>query len=192
MRIRYLVLDTDGERSIKAPKMHFTNKQLIAGLHVVLSRQMMKLEVKLCINLIKHSKTELFKVATLLLNVMVLVLEHRAELRLWPLGLVELPSGPGPGTGVTRPPRVLRVLRGEMGAEVLLLEAEWGWGTALVSLGLHPSPASTLPLCWEGGDGLDVAPLILPSWWEGEDREGGGKPESFLSAMLELWRCGRG
>lgn len=76
----------------------------------------------------------------MLLEVVVLVLELRAQPRLCPRGLVELPSGPGPGAGVTRPPRVLRVLSGGVEDEVLLLG-----GTAQVLLGLHPSPVSRLP-----------------------------------------------
>lgn len=53
--------------------------------------------------------------------------------------------------------------------------------------GLHPGPASRLPLWWGAAGCLGVAPLILPFWCEGEAREGGGKPVRLFSAMLELW-----
>lgn len=121
--------------------------------------------------------------STLLLEVVVLVLELTTEPRLWPRGLLELFSGSGNNTGVIRPPRAVWLLRGEVEDDVLLLLD----ATALVLLGLRPNPASTVLLWWGGRQCLDVITPILPFCWEDDDKEGGGTPESFSSAMLGVW-----
>lgn len=72
---------------------------------------------------------------TLLLGVVILILELSAELRLCPRGLAVLPSGLGPA-GLTRPRRVLRVLRGEVEVSVLLLTLLGLWDSG---------PGSRLP-----------------------------------------------